>query len=298
MPDNSLGQSPVPKTGKECVQSCCRQKGCAGVVFARSGYRPAPCNRNEPCCFMKSSVAYPVPSSHARRMELWVLPGRGGVRADEEGPPLDITTEQQRAEERALDQEVVNVYTKDDARIASFLSKHVVASDEARIASFLKRYSCQHVYLDVGTNVGIQIRKLFQPSLYPNAKIRPHFDAAYGPSPRCGICAIGFEPNVRHTTRLNQLEHKLDSLGFGAMIFHAAAGATDGFVRLQFGSQRSRFEDAGASALGGAAAGAGSCNALIINSASSGSNSSSFSASRMFAAFIVSRILGVSSSSS
>ena len=26
---------------------------------------------------------------------------------------------------------------------------------------------CQHVYLDLGTNVGFQVRKLFEPELYP-----------------------------------------------------------------------------------------------------------------------------------
>jgi len=28
---------------------------------------------------------------------------------------------------------------------------------------------CWHVYLDVGSNIGVQVRKLFEPQLYPNA---------------------------------------------------------------------------------------------------------------------------------
>ena len=29
---------------------------------------------------------------------------------------------------------------------------------------------CWHVYLDVGTNIGVQIRKLFEPERYPGAE--------------------------------------------------------------------------------------------------------------------------------
>ena len=39
---------------------------------------------------------------------------------------------------------------------------------------------CQHLYLDVGSNKGIQVRKLFQPSLYPKALIKPYFEEYFG----------------------------------------------------------------------------------------------------------------------
>ena len=39
---------------------------------------------------------------------------------------------------------------------------------------------CQHVYLDMGTNTGIQIRKLYQPHLFPNASIIKVFDKYFG----------------------------------------------------------------------------------------------------------------------
>lgn len=59
-------------------------------------------------------------------------------------------------------------------------------------------------YLDVGTNVGVQIRKLFEPQLYPGAAILRHFDEAFGTSRASlqGLCAIGFEPNPLHTPAL------------------------------------------------------------------------------------------------
>ena len=39
---------------------------------------------------------------------------------------------------------------------------------------------CQHVYLDMGTNTGVQIRKLFEPHLFPNASVLPIFDKFFG----------------------------------------------------------------------------------------------------------------------
>ena len=41
---------------------------------------------------------------------------------------------------------------------------------------------CQHVYLDMGTNTGVQIRKLYQPELYPDAPIHPVFERYFGPA--------------------------------------------------------------------------------------------------------------------
>ena len=64
---------------------------------------------------------------------------------------------------------------------------------------------CRYVYLDVGTNVGIQIRKLFEPDLYPNASIHKVFDQYFGNINKRtseGICAVGFEPNPSHTSIL------------------------------------------------------------------------------------------------
>ena len=64
---------------------------------------------------------------------------------------------------------------------------------------------CYHVYLDVGTNVGIQIRKLYEPEKYPNASIHKFFDEHFkrnNVSSSRHICAIGFEPNPRHVSIL------------------------------------------------------------------------------------------------
>ena len=72
---------------------------------------------------------------------------------------------------------------------------------------------CYHVYLDVGTNVGIQIRKLFEPSKYPGASVHTIFDLNFGTfenrqreGKKDKVCAIGFEPNFQHTADLKKLE--------------------------------------------------------------------------------------------
>ena len=73
--------------------------------------------------------------------------------------------------------------------------------DEARIASLVASHRCEHIYLDVGTNIGVQIRKLFEPHKYLGAPVYTLFDVSFGAAAsgkRCRVCAIGVEPNPRH----------------------------------------------------------------------------------------------------
>jgi hypothetical protein len=66
---------------------------------------------------------------------------------------------------------------------------------------------CEHVYLDLGSNIGVQVRKLFEPEAYPEAPLRRIFEEMFGPEgPQrsARVCAFGFEPNPRLTTRLRK----------------------------------------------------------------------------------------------
>ena len=86
------------------------------------------------------------------------------------------------------------------------------------VDSLLDGYNCTHVYLDVGTNRGVQIRKLFQPPL-PRRQT-PRFCRtliwSLAPPPRCpSVCAIGFEPNPRHWDHLDRLQGALRAAGAG-----------------------------------------------------------------------------------
>lgn len=72
---------------------------------------------------------------------------------------------------------------------------------------------CKLVYLDIGSNVGVQVRKLFEPHKYPEAKILRHFDKYFGnadfrkqPSGMTGLCAFGFEANPSLVGRLRTIQ--------------------------------------------------------------------------------------------
>lgn len=95
---------------------------------------------------------------------------------------------------------------------------------------------CKHVYLDLGTNVGIQIRKLFEPDLYPKdagSGAMRFFEDYFGPKEkrRSSVCAFGFEPNPSHTKRLDRLEQVYSALGWRTHIFtETGVGDTEGWL--------------------------------------------------------------------
>lgn len=81
---------------------------------------------------------------------------------------------------------------------------------------------CQYVYLDMGTNIGVQIRKLFEPQHYEEAKILPVFEKYFGPfnqRDKSQVCAVGWEPNPTHTERLQNLSDAYNKCGFRTIIY-------------------------------------------------------------------------------
>lgn len=89
---------------------------------------------------------------------------------------------------------------------------------------------CYHVYLDVGSNIGIQIRKLFEPQKYPNAAVHSIFDSNFGAIENRVmqgrtdyVCAVGFEPNFQHTATLKDLEKSYNDCGWRVSIFKETA---------------------------------------------------------------------------
>lgn len=124
-----------------------------------------------------------------------------------------------------------------------------IRSDEQQIDHLFMQHRCRHVYLDVGTNIGVQIRKLFEPHKYDGAAVLPLFDSAFGPAPRCHVCALGLEPNPVHRDRLAFLQRNLTDAGVGVLILEAAAGNADGVLNLQVEKAVSRAEYQGSSTL-------------------------------------------------
>ena len=107
-----------------------------------------------------------------------------------------------------------------------------IAADTRAIDALFLNSSCSHVYLDLGTNRAVQIRKLYQPHLYPNATVLPRFDQLFGSAPRCHVCAIGFEPNPHHSKTLDGVEKSLQAAGAPVLIFRAAASDADSIAKF------------------------------------------------------------------
>ena len=94
---------------------------------------------------------------------------------------------------------------------------------------------CCHVFLDVGSNIGVQVRKLFEPQLYPRAKeTLSIFDELFGTARRRDVCALGLEGNARHRARLLEVEEVYSRQGWRTkFLVPTAAAASDGWTFLQ-----------------------------------------------------------------
>ena len=84
---------------------------------------------------------------------------------------------------------------------------------------------CRHVYVDMGTNIGHQIRKVYQPELYPGNPTEPIFHRFFGDH-RDSVCSFGFEANPIHEIRLKLLEKSLQAFGKRVHIFSPLAVST------------------------------------------------------------------------
>ena len=84
---------------------------------------------------------------------------------------------------------------------------------------------CYHVYIDLGTNVGIQIRKLYEPKLYPEAKLHEIFETYFkrNQTSMTHICTVGFEPNPSHEETLKKLSEAYRGCDWNVNIFTRTA---------------------------------------------------------------------------
>jgi hypothetical protein len=83
----------------------------------------------------------------------------------------------------------------------------------------------QGIYLDIGTNLGVQLRKLYDPKQFPGAPVLPIFDKAFGKQ-RSGVCAIGVEANPHHTPYLGTVNAYFHKRGYQAVILTEVAAST------------------------------------------------------------------------
>jgi len=131
---------------------------------------------------------------------------------------------------------------------------------------------CSFVFLDIGSNMGVSVRKLFEPEAYPQYtsaeyeydfgwlldllyrknRSKTHHDTSFPGSYTAtfdrvfepaetrrrsnfqGYCAFGFEPNPYHTSRLRAIEECYTSRGWRVKFFTETAVAdVDGEVWLR-----------------------------------------------------------------
>merc|ERR1719401_1372437 len=99
---------------------------------------------------------------------------------------------------------------------------------------------CKQIYLDVGSNIGVQVRKLYEPSKYPLAEILPLFDTLFGPpslrslpTETTGICALGMEPNPVQRERLETLEAEYLKHGWHVHFYPFAASFERGTAEFE-----------------------------------------------------------------
>jgi hypothetical protein len=77
---------------------------------------------------------------------------------------------------------------------------------------------CRYVFLDLGSNIGIHVRFLYEPYLYSRQPYSSHVFDLHFPvlRNRTDVCAVGFEPNIRHEARLNNLHRYYGQWGLRA----------------------------------------------------------------------------------
>lgn len=84
---------------------------------------------------------------------------------------------------------------------------------------------CEHVYIDVGTNIGTQVHKLYNPASCPSP-VQALF-AAF-PRNRLKVCTVAVEPNPRHRMHLEKVRQAYEDQGAHVRVFHALAGTKSG----------------------------------------------------------------------
>lgn len=89
---------------------------------------------------------------------------------------------------------------------------------------------CHHVFLDVGANVGVHGRFLFEPEIYNETMIAGDiFNQEFGTRrDNRDFCVFAFEPNPAHKQRLEQVSAVYKAMGWRYEFIPAGIGDKDG----------------------------------------------------------------------
>jgi FkbM family methyltransferase len=104
-------------------------------------------------------------------------------------------------------------------------------------------HGCTKIFLDVGSNRGTHVRKLFEPHKYPRSPYVKLFEKYFGhwidrrqPFSKTGICAFGFEANPTWASTLKDVENEFAKQNWRVKFFSPVAvsnttGNVDFWVR-------------------------------------------------------------------
>jgi hypothetical protein len=101
--------------------------------------------------------------------------------------------------------------------------------------------NCHHVFLDVGSNIGMHNQFLFEPHLHPKAIFQRN--SGGNPDNR-DICAFAFEPNPAHKPRPANLSQACPAMGWRLHIVNAGVSDTNGtspFCHVDKGGKNYKF---------------------------------------------------------
>jgi len=120
-----------------------------------------------------------------------------------------------------------------------------VAPLEPYIPSDFYDYStCETIYVDMGTNKGVQLLKWFWIEHFPRSGAYKVFMEYTTNNSR--TCAIGFEPNPVHTRRLLAIEDKLTDMGKNVKIFtDVGVGSENTYKRFYLSRPGHDYDGAG-----------------------------------------------------
>ena len=121
------------------------------------------------------------------------------------------------------------------------------------IAGFPAADECQDIYFDFGSNLGVQVRKWFEPYKYTDAKATWLYEDLFGVGfvhRRRTSCTFGFEISPRHKPRLEHLQTCYKKSNWRAYFLDFAVGAVSGEKLTVYGNPKSRMEDWGANVMG------------------------------------------------
>lgn len=95
---------------------------------------------------------------------------------------------------------------------------------------------CKRYYVDIGTNTGSQVHKLYNASC--GGLVQGIFSKHFGDDRR-DVCTIGIEPNPKHSRTLDAVERHYVSSGIHVRFIKAAADVEDGTATLSMNEPES-----------------------------------------------------------